>query len=190
MTIQEWNERYRTRERAAEDIDAGPTPLLVRLAEQLNPGMALDLACGAGRNALYLAERGWSVTAIDGAPVAVDILRTRAIERNVRIETSVKDLERAEFSIEGAWDLIAVCYYLERDLLPKVRSATRPGGVVLAIVHIGEPGEPPSPKRAVAGELKSYFAEWQILHEHEGKPADPAHRRSVAEIIARRPVSS
>jgi tellurite methyltransferase len=188
MTIQEWDERYRSQERAAEDFDAEPTPLLVQLADKLEPGAALDLACGTGRNALYLAQRGWKVTAIDGAPAAIEILRSRTAQPNLSIENRVADLESPEFSIpENAWDLIAVCYYLQRDLFARIRQATRPGGVVLAIVHIGEEGEAPSPKRALRGELRSYFAGWEILHEHEGKPADPAHRRSVAEIIARCP---
>jgi tellurite methyltransferase len=188
MTIQEWNDRYRTGERAADDSEAAPTPLLVHLADELEPGTALDLACGAGRNALYLAKRGWRVTAVDGAPAAIEILRARAAERNLLVETMVADLESPEFSIPaGAWDLIAVCYYLQRDLFPAIRRALRPRGVVLAIVHIGEEGEAPTPKRALRGELRSYFVGWEILHEHEGKPADPAHRRSVAEIIARRP---
>jgi tellurite methyltransferase len=187
MTIQEWNLRYRTGERAAEDIHASATPLLMRLAAELEPGTALDLACGAGRNALYLAQLGWRVTAVDGAPAAIDILRARAAQLHLSIDTVVADLQSGEFAIQpGAWDLIAVCYYLQRDLFPAVRLGLRTGGVVVAIVHLGEEGEPPSPKRTYPGELRSYFAGSEILHDHEGNPADTAHRRPVAEIVARR----
>lgn len=187
MTIQEWNLRYRTGERVKDDIDAAPTPLLKRLVEDLVPGTAVDLACGAGRNALYLAKLGWSVTAIDGAAAAIEILRSRAAEQDVGIQAVVADLQDPSFVIQAdAWDLIAVCYYLQRDLFRAIRRGVRTGGIVLVIVHIAERGETPSPKRASRGELRSYFAEWEILHYYEGKPTDPAHRRSVAEIVARR----
>ena len=63
-----------------------------------------------------------------------------------------------------------------------------PGAIVLAIVHITEPGEEPTYKRLRPGELRSYFDGWEILHSYEGKPADPDHQRAVAEIVARRPV--
>src|ERR1700689_3084754 len=88
MEIADWNERYRSGSRAAEDLDAAPTPLVVEMAKRLaddrpltaaQPALrALDLACGAGRNALWLAQHGWDVTAVDAAPSAVTILRERA----------------------------------------------------------------------------------------------------------------
>jgi len=68
------------------DSDLAPTALVVETARQAPPGTALDLACGAGRNALWLAEHGWSVTAVDGAPAAIDILLKRASERALRVE--------------------------------------------------------------------------------------------------------
>ncbi|MGI8744645.1 MAG: methyltransferase domain-containing protein [Bryobacteraceae bacterium] len=185
MTLQEWNERYRTAERAAEDPHAGPTPLLKHWTDQLPPGRALDLACGAGRNGLYLAEKGWTVTAVDGASAAIDQLRQRAAERNLMVETVVADLTSPEFSIEpNSWNLIAVCYYLQRDLFPAILAGVRPGGCAIAVVHISEEGEPPSYKRAERGELRGYFKGWKILHDYEGKSHDPEHRRSVAEIVA------
>ena len=167
-------------------MDAAPTPLLERLVDELVPGTALDLACGAGRNALYLASVGWSVTAIDGAAAAIDLLRSRAAGLDLSIHAIVADLEEPHFEIQPTWDLIMVCYYLQRNLFPRIRRGVRAGGVVLAIVHITEKGEEPSPKRANPGELRSYFEGWEVLHDREGNPGDPAHRRSVAEIVARR----
>jgi hypothetical protein len=99
------------------------------------------------------------------------------------------DLEGGEYTIEpSAWDLIAICYYLQRDLFEPAKRGIVPGGVLLAIVHITEPGEEPTHTRARPGELRKYFDSWEILHYYEGKPNDTAHRRSVAEIVARRPL--
>jgi len=191
MDIRAWNQRYRSRERPAEDLDAAPTPLLIDTADKLPPGKALDLACGAGRNALWLAGHGWSVTAVDGAASAVQILRDRASERRLKIDAHVADLEKGEYEIAtAAWDLIGICYYLQRDLFAPAKQGLVPGGVLLAIVHITEPGEEPTSHRLRSGELKSYFRGWQILHHFEGSPGDAAHKRLVAEVVARKPTAS
>src|SRR6202049_3500043 len=101
MDLHDWNKRYRQRERPAEDLDAAPTPLLVETASALAPGKtprkALDLACGAGRNALWLAEHGWSVTAVDGSPAAIEILGRRAFDRGVILNMRIADLEKSEY---------------------------------------------------------------------------------------------
>jgi len=191
MDLNGWNERYRTHERRAEDLSAEPTPLLVSTASNLAPGKALDLACGAGRNSLWLAEHGWNVTAIDGASAAIEILQTRAAERSLKINAIVADLEKEEFEIEPSrWDLIAMCYYLQRNLFEPAKRGLVPGGLLLCIVHITEPGEDESPFRLRPGELGKYFARWEILHYYEGKADDAAHRRAVAEIATRKPLQS
>ena len=154
-----------------------PTPLLVETAAKLEPGRALDLACGKGRNAIWLAEHGWQVTAVDRSPVVIP-----------SVYTHVADLEKHEFPIlETAWDLILVCYYLQRDLFEPVKRGVKPGGVVIAIVHMFEPGHEQSRFSVQPRELAKYFEGWEILHYYEGKPRDPEHKRAVAEIVARKP---
>ena len=187
MEISSWEERYRSRERPREDFAVAPVPLVAETAKHLPPGRALDLACGTGRNALWLAQHGWSVTAVDGAPTAIEIVRRRAGEGGLVVDARVADLERGEYQIESsAWDLICICYYLQRDLFERAQRGLAPGGVLIAIVHIAGPGEPPTAHRLRPGELKAYFRGWEILHHYEGKPNDPAHQRLVAEIVARR----
>jgi tellurite methyltransferase len=187
MDLRGWDLRYRS----SKDLEAEPTPLVLQAVGRLQPGKALDLACGSGRNALWLAEQGWSVTALDGAPAAIEILRRRAEERSLHLEARVADLEKGEYRIEpGAWDLITICCYLQRDLFEPAKQGLRPGGVLAAIVHIAELGEEPTYKRLRPGELRGYFLDCEILHHHEGKAHDPSHRRSVAEIVAQRQGSS
>ncbi|MGI9075390.1 MAG: methyltransferase domain-containing protein [Bryobacteraceae bacterium] len=189
MDIRGWDRRYRSKERLSEDFDAPPTPLLIQTAQRLKAGKALDLACGTGRNALWLAKHGWSVAAVDASPAAIDTLRTRASQNGLKVDAQEAELERGQYMIKpSAWDLIAMCYYFQRDLFEPAKQGIVPGGVLLAIIHIIEPGEEPTHTRARPGELRTYFDGWNILHYYEGKPNDTAHRRSVAEIVARRPL--
>ena len=188
MELRAWERRYRSKERAAEDFEIAPVPLLVETVEPLRPGRALDLACGTGRNALWLAERGWRVTAVDGAPSAIRELRDRALDRHLDLEMRIADLEKHRFEIAPrVWNLVAICYYLQRDLFAPAKRGVAPGGVLLAIVHITQPDEEPTTHRLRPGELRNYFRGWQILHYYEGTPRDAGHKRPVAEIAARKP---
>ena len=128
---------------------------------------------------------------MDGSPTAIEILRSRASSRGVTVSMKVADLEKFEYQIEPAsWNLIAICYYLQRDLFAPAKQGVVPGGIVISIVHITEPGEEPTAHRLRPGELERYFLGWEILHRHEGRPNDTAYQRSVAEIVARRPADS
>ena len=166
MSIEKWNRRYL----AGEQVFRTPAPLVTRYAADLPRGAALDLACGPGRHALYLAERGWRVTAVDGSPAAIEMLRGG----NSKIEARVADLERGEFQIPpDSYDLICCCYYLQRDLFPEIKSGVRAGGMAIVIVHLADPGE-----------LRGYFTDWTVLHYYEGQPGEACHRRPVAELVA------
>jgi SAM-dependent methyltransferase len=115
--------------------------LVLETAEKLTPGTAIDLACGTGRHALHLAERGWTVTAVDGSETAVELVRLRSAARGLEVDTHVADLTSPSFTLPpDAFDLIVIAYYLQRDLFAKVKAAVRPAGVVVAIAHTPEPG--------------------------------------------------
>jgi tellurite methyltransferase len=190
MDLHGWDERYLSGQYPIEDFGKAPSPLVAEIAGRFSPGKALDLACGAGRNALWLAEQGWKVTAVDGAPAAIGILQRRAAERGFMVTACVADLQKSQFFIEpSAWNLILLCYYLQRDLFDPVKRGVVLGGTVIAVVHITAPEEEPTYKRARPGELRSFFTGWEILHDYEGKSNDPAHHRAVAEIAARHPAS-
>lgn len=184
MDIAGWEEKYRAGERGKVEA---PTSLLVETVKDLAPGKAIDLACGTGRHALYLAEKGWNVMTVDGSRTAIEIVKLRAAERRLAVRAEVADLTAGSFTLQrDAFDLVVIAYYLQRDLFEKAKAAVRPGGFVLAIVHTPETGEPCREKRARPGELRGFFAGWEILRDYEGPSRDPAHRRPVAEIVARR----
>jgi len=184
LSLEDWNRRYQ----AGEQLFETPAPLVEEFAGPLQPGTALDLACGPGRNTLFLAERGWRVTAVDGSPIAIDLLRAHALEKNLNIDVHVADLERGQYKIPpGAFDLIVDSYYLQRDLIPAMQRGVRPGGTIIAIVHLADPDQPHgTPTRATPGELRAHFREWTILHYCEGRPRESCHQRAVAEIVARK----
>jgi len=139
MTLDEWNARYRAGEFSME-----PAEHLLDYVRDVPPGRALDLACGAGRNAMWLAERGWDVVAIDGATEAIRLLR----HSNESIDARVMDLERTErlpFD-DQSFDLVMILYFLHRPLFAEARRVLRAGGwIVIATKTTGafalEPNE-------------------------------------------------
>jgi SAM-dependent methyltransferase len=99
---------------------AAPDWRLTAVLERVAPGKALDLACGSGRHARWLVERGWRVTGVDireDAPRGIDYVRA--------------DLEQHEFTIApNAWDLIVCWLYWQPDLLAAIARGVRDGGLV------------------------------------------------------------
>ena len=181
----DWNERYSR----GEQIIKEPLPLLVRVVDELRPGRALDLACGTGRHAILLAERGWQVVAVDASGVGIEMAKTSARERGVEVDWRVADLERGEFEIEAeSYDLIGVFYYLQRDLFPQIRRGLRSGGMVIAAIHTVDESpdtKPMNPEFLLRpGELRAEFRGWEILHDYEGSPTEGGHQRRTAEIVA------
>ena len=131
----EWNRRY---EGAALLWTAAPNRFLVAEAEGLEPGTALDLACGEGRNAVWLAERGWRVTGVDFSAVGLEKARRLAAGRGVEAEWIEADL--VEYRHERAVDLV-LCFYLQlpaaerRPVLRTAADAVGPGGTLLVVAH-------------------------------------------------------
>lgn len=186
----DWDERYSRGERIIKE----PLPLLVSIIDKLKPGRALDLACGAGRHAILLAEQGWQVVAVDASRVGVELAEQTARERHVTVDWRVADLERGEFEVQtGAYDLICVFYYLQRNLFPQIRAGVSTGGHAVAAIHMVDESpdiKPMNPDFLLApGELRAEFRGWEILHDYEGAPREEGHRRRSAEIVAKKVIS-
>ncbi len=138
--------------------------MVAEACADLKPGRALDLACGKGRHAVWLAERGWKVTAVDRSEEAIAALRAACPQ----VDARVADLEKHEFEFEpGAWDLIVISLYLQRDLFEPAKQGLKPGGVLVAIVLLenGSGGR----FRMKPGELATYFEGWEVLGRFEGR---------------------
>lgn len=118
-----WNAKWAERSTG----DMAVCPLLVRYEEHLTGGAALDVACGLGQNALWLAARNYRVTAVDISPVALAKGRAEAERRNLSIEWVEVDLDRYVIPKE-TFDTIVVTRFLDRVILPSIEKALRPGG--------------------------------------------------------------
>lgn len=123
-----WNERYADDHDPPED----PVAVLSEHVEGLPDGRALDVATGGGRNAIFLAERGYAVDAIDISEAGLEIARSRATERGVSdaIEFVREDVEDHEFPPE-AYDVIVVAHYYSLNVVPALKRALAPDGVLL-----------------------------------------------------------
>jgi SAM-dependent methyltransferase len=165
MSIREWDEKYLR----GEGADAPPEALVVQTAERLRPAKALDLACGTGRHAIWLAEHGWDVTAVDGSAIAIEILRARS----PAVHAIVADLEKGEYQIEpSVWNLIVMTKYLQRDLFDAMKRGVAPGGIAIVTCLAGE-----GRYRVRPGELADTFRGWEIVHYREAV---------LAEVVARK----
>ncbi len=131
-----WDARYA----ATESLwSFEPNRFLVGETAALAPGRALDLACGEGRNALWLAARGWQVTAVDFSGVALDRGRERAERDDLTLEWVQADVLQWA-PPERGFDLVAILYlHLRgaelRPVLRRAADAVAPGGTLLVVAH-------------------------------------------------------
>ena len=118
---------------------ADPNEFVVTELEHLAPGRALDLACGEGRNAIWLALQGWTVTGVDFSEVALDKARHLAATRNVTIQWNLADV--TEYTPLGEqFDLVIVMYLhlpapQRRVVFERAAAAVAPGGTLLVVGH-------------------------------------------------------
>jgi len=136
VTSSHWDEKYRDEELI---WTAQPNRFLVEEVADLVPGRALDVACGEGRNAVWLATRGWEVTGVDFSPVGIDKARRLAAATGVEVEWTVADVAGWEPPADR-FQLVAVLYLhvgpsQRRAALERAAGAVEPGGVLLVVGH-------------------------------------------------------
>lgn len=184
---EKWDIRWQEK---AKDSDWQPDSWLQRVLPYLPyGGAALDLACGRGRNAIGLAEKGFRVTALDISPVALELLKGEAEQRGLQIDRLQSDLEGDVNLPAGPFDLVIQFYFLHRPLLSRLQDAVRPGGYAIirtfsqagteqfGAVNKGLSFEP--------GELLRAFTDWEVLLYEEG--LEPSRKGgSLVGIFARK----
>jgi SAM-dependent methyltransferase len=139
MDSQQWDERYSGTE---FEWTTRPNQFVAAELADLPPGRALDLAAGEGRNAVWLAERGWQVTAVDFSPVGLEKGRKLSAARGVdeaRVDWIVADLRDFEPD-RDFYDLALIAYLqvspeLRATVLARAAAALLPGGTAFVVGH-------------------------------------------------------
>jgi SAM-dependent methyltransferase len=199
-----WDSRYAE----SHHVWSGnPNVVLVREVEGLTPGSALDLGCGEGGDAIWLAAQGWAVTAADISAVALEKAAAHAAEAGVTVDFQQHDL--AVSFPSGSYDLVSAQFLYSRENLPREQVLARaaravaPGGILLieghqdfgpfaaqsqdhGDVHFAEPDE-------VVAALELPAGEWEVLlcEKHDrlqnGPDGRPAHRTDSTVKVRRLP---
>jgi SAM-dependent methyltransferase len=170
-----------------EHGSAAPAAWLVTHRAMLPPaGRALDVACGHGRHAVWLAQQGFATTAIDRDPAAVAALDARARHEQLPLSPLTMDLEGDAVTLgEAVYDVIVVVHYLHRPLFPALLAALAPGGVLVYetfTVAQAARGRPTNPAFLLEpGELRRLVAGLEILDAREGD----FEGRMVAGVVGR-----
>jgi 2-polyprenyl-3-methyl-5-hydroxy-6-metoxy-1,4-benzoquinol methylase len=127
LEVERWN-RILTDEKPRFNTNANA--FLVEMAKDRKPGTALDVGMGQGRNSIWLAQQGWTVTGFDPADQAVALARKTAERLGLRLTTEIATDDSFDFG-ENRWDLILLSYVGGRDIAEKVQKALKPHGVVV-----------------------------------------------------------
>ena len=147
--------------------------------ESLSPGKALDLGCGQGRNALFLAQHGFEVTAVDQNELALEILQSIVEQEDLEMTVGLYDINSA--NLKQSYDLIVstvVLMFLQADRIPEIirnmQDQTNPGGynlIVCAMDTEDYPCQVPFSFTFKEGELADYYKDWELIKYNE----NPGH---------------
>ncbi|MFO7294191.1 MAG: class I SAM-dependent methyltransferase [Acidimicrobiia bacterium] len=182
MDARDWDQKY-----AEKPLlwSAEPNRFVADEVSKLEPGTALDLACGEGRNAVWMAEQGWEVTGVDFSGVAINRARGMAVQRGVEVRFVDADLR--EWEPRHPFDLVLIAYLHlpEPDrsrMMEKATSWVAPGGHLLLVGHdvatagVSGPPDPevlwdPETAARLAGDLEVLFAESRPRETDTGETA-------------------
>ena len=186
---QRWNERYA---QGAYQQRDHPSEHLVTACADISPhrGRALDLACGAGRNARYLAGLGFSVTGMDISTVALERAREAAQALDLDVDWQACDLD-AVTELDGEYQLICMMRYVNPELLLLAAGSLATGGTLVVEEHLRTQAEVSGPRnpdfRVPGGALLQATQGLRVLKHEEGEFADPDGATvALARLIARR----
>jgi tellurite methyltransferase len=159
-----------------------------RLWPTFEDRVALDIACGSGREAVFLALQGFRTEAVDVLPDALDRCNDLARRHEVAVATRLSDVQAEPAIGADHYDLVCCFNFLHRPLMPVIARAVRPGGLVIYETFLREQrerfGRPLRDSHILKPEeLPTWFEEWETLVFREGMSGP---RRIVASLIARK----
>ncbi len=180
-----WDKRYGTE---AYIFGKEPVEFLREHIDILPKGKVFDIAMGEGRNAVFLAKMGFDVEGCDISEIAVRKAQELAKENNVKIHAFVADLETYQLP-KNTYDIVVCFYYLQRSLIPQIKDALRPGGVVVyetyTIENLERGLEGPKNKEYLLkpNELLDFFKDFKIMYYRE---LTLNNKKAIASLIAKK----
>lgn len=185
---EKWDRRYRE----ADPAGARPGAVLTANTSLLPAdGQALDLACGLGGNAQWLARRGLEVDALDLSPVAIAKLKALSVQEGLPIHPRVVDAATGSLPT-AKYDLVVVTYFLERTLAPVITRSLKPGGLLAYQTFTRSPARQHGPGNPAflleRNELLRLFADLTIVayREDDEVGAGESPRRGEAWLLAQK----
>lgn len=194
-----WDQRYTQSPSSWTEPDTFLIDSYQEFLSDIPAGKALDVAGGAGRNSIWLADRGWQVRLIDISEVGLKLAREKLkavpthsstqsnapAQRGI-IEAEIVDLNAVNDLGNETYDLIVVFYFLRRELFPAISKAIKPGGTLIyrtyTVDRMKAPGGPSDPKYLLQpNELLRAFSQMHVLHYHEMLSG-----KAAAELVARK----
>lgn len=182
MNQQEWEEHYRTASHSEPQL---PDTLLTDNRTLLTGGTALDIATGSGRNAFFLADCGYRVIAVDRSASAALLVNTYALSRGLSVDAVAADILDINFGT-ARFDLITNFYFLERELIPRIKQSLKPDGLVFfeTFTSYQIPRDDPRYRKFLIdpNELLAIFSDFFIMYYFERIKGSKA----VASMIAKK----
>lgn len=180
-----WNVSYRT----GIGFTKAPNQFLAKTVAEVEPGRALALAMGQGRNAVYLASKGWTVTGVDMSDEGIQQARAAAADAGVKLEAVVANVDEYDFG-EAQWDLVTMIYAgSSDDWLKRIVKSMRPGGLFV-LEHFARPnGDTDRENGASLDDLTPAFKGWEILVSEriEDMPDWGKGKARLVRFVARKP---
>ena len=184
-----WDQRFKGKKFA---FGKKANSFLRRHIAILPKGKALDLAAGEGRNAVFLAQHGFKVDAVDISEIGLRKTQELAGKGRVRVHTILADLDSYPIK-RGEYNLITNLYFLSRNIIPKMKRGLKKGGMVVLETYLLEhrrlhTGGPKNPKYFLkANEPLQLFEGFRILFYREGIFEEGGKRKAIASLIAQKP---
>ncbi len=184
-----WDEKYRSGSYAGR---THPTALLAEHLPRTAAGRALDVACGAGRNSLFLAARGWRVDGVDISPVGLARARERAAEEGLEVRWIEVDLDDPNSLPPGPYDLVVMVRYVNQRLLPHLLTRLAPGGILLVEQHLEAEEDVIGPRSGrfrlrhneLLRDVMASSDAGRVVYYREGLVTDPDGRlASLAQLV-------
>ncbi|OUJ19004.1 SAM-dependent methyltransferase [Methanonatronarchaeum thermophilum] len=184
-----WNEKYKKGRHRRED----PSPFLVKWIEKIPKGNALDIACGAGRNSIYLAEQGYNVDAIDISTEALKIAKERANKKNVEVNWIHGDILKLQTEPKK-YNLITLSYFhiKEKQQINKLINSLKKGGYIMWESHIKtntniDIGPENNEVRYKRGQLLKLLNKLTIIEYIERIEETIQGKRAIVKTLAKKP---